>query len=65
MPKIFRKSTGKEITIEQMALEMYRNGSKIIYCDIETVVTDGECWYILDECGIWDYIDEKKYRVEG
>ena len=63
--RIINKRTGKEISEYNLALKMARKGSKIIYCDIECVLLDTETGmgYILDECGNWDYIDMKKYRL--
>ena len=63
--RIFNRRTKKEISIYELALKMYKAGSKIIYCDIECVLIDEEtnCAYILDECGNWDYIDTKRYRI--
>lgn len=59
---------GKEVTPEDIALELYKGGSKIVYCDIEGICKIGDNWYVLDECGNWDYIpnyykiiDEKDY----
>lgn len=64
MIRIFRKSNGCEITQEKLALEMYRAGSKIAYCDIEGISQINGDWYILDECGRWDYISSDKYIVK-
>lgn len=36
---------------------------RLTYCDIECLLTDGETWYMLDECGNWAYLPEY-YRVE-
>ena len=63
--RIINRKTKKEISVSALALKMYKAGSKIVYCDIECVLVDSEtgCAYILDECGNWDYIDEKKYKI--
>lgn len=36
---------------------------RLTYCDIECLITDGESWYMLDECGNWAYLPSG-YRVE-
>jgi len=56
---IIDKANGKEISIEELALRMYKAGSKIVYCDIEGIAQIDGDFYILDECGRWDYIDKK------
>jgi len=64
--KIINKKTNLEVSVYDVALEMYKAGSNIIYCDIECVLqekTDGTV-YILDECGNWAYLDMEKYRIE-
>ena len=70
--KITNKETGKIWIAEdtahvwsELALEMFREDSKcgIVYCDIEGIVSLGDDWYILDECGKWAYLPEK-YNVE-
>lgn len=37
---------------------------RLTYCDIECLLTDGETWYMLDECGNWAYLPSV-YKVEG
>jgi hypothetical protein len=36
---------------------------RLTYCDIECLLTDGETWYMLDECGNWAYLPAW-YKVE-
>jgi hypothetical protein len=36
---------------------------RLTYCDIECLLTDGETWYMLDECGNWAYLPSV-YKVE-
>jgi hypothetical protein len=36
---------------------------RLTYCDIECLLTDGEMWYMLDECGNWAYLPAW-YKVE-
>jgi hypothetical protein len=36
---------------------------RLVYCDIECLLTDGETWYMLDECGNWAYLPAW-YKVE-
>lgn len=64
--KIIDRKTGKEISVKQLALKMYQQGANITWTDIECVLVDeknNNIAYILDECGNWEYIDEKKYKV--
>ena len=35
----------------------------LVYTDIECLLTDGETWYMLDECGNWAYLPER-YKVK-
>lgn len=37
--------------------------NELTYCDIECLLTDGEIWYMLDECGNWAYLPSY-YRVD-
>lgn len=62
--KIIKKSTDKEISIDTLAIEMYQAGSIIVYCDILGIAEIRGDYYILDECGAYDYIDTKKYKIE-
>jgi len=64
--KITRLSNNKEISIDDMALEIYRSNPKcrLVWCDIEGIAKIGRVYYILDECGSWEYIDLKKYKIE-
>jgi hypothetical protein len=63
--RIINRRTNLEIGEQELAIKMARKGSKIVYCDIECVLVDHDtgCAYILDECGNWDYIDTKKYKI--
>jgi len=36
---------------------------KLVYCDIECLLTGGTIWYMLDECGNWAYLPDY-YKVE-
>jgi len=36
---------------------------RLTYCDIECLLTDGDTWYMLDECGNWAYLPDY-YRVD-
>ena len=62
--KIFDKKHNIEISYEDLALSMAKAGSKIVYCDIEGIAKIDNYWYILDECGNWDYIDTKRYEIK-
>jgi hypothetical protein len=64
--RIINKETKKEINVGDLALEMYRKGSKIVWCGVECVLVDNETGfaYLLDECGYWDYIDTEKYQIK-
>ena len=48
-----------------LALEIIKGlpDSFLVYCDIEGIVMLNDIWYILDECGHWEYIPEN-YKVE-
>lgn len=61
--QIVKKSTGRIMTEGELALEMYRNGQHIIYCDIEGITKIEDSFQILDECGNWAYIDTGKYDL--
>jgi hypothetical protein len=37
---------------------------RLTYCDIECLLTDGETWYMLDECGNWAYLPDY-YKVDA
>jgi len=72
--KVTNKKTGK-VWIEEnqnhswteFALELVKNHPEmsIIYCDIESIERsfDGE-WYILDECGNYEYIPTDEYGID-
>jgi hypothetical protein len=62
--KITRRRNGKILTEYELALEIYKAGQVIIYCDIEGIAEINGTYYILDECGNWAYIDNKIYQVE-
>jgi len=62
--KITEIITGTILTKEQLALQMYKNGQHIIYCDIEGIAEIDGLYYLLDECGNWAYIYTEKYKIE-
>jgi hypothetical protein len=63
--KITEIKTGKELTQQELALQIYKEGKQhIIYCDIEGIAEIDGTYYILDECGNWAYIDEIQYKIE-
>lgn len=37
--------------------------NNLICCDIECLLTGGKIWYLLDECGNWEYLPAH-YTVE-
>jgi len=51
----------------ELAIEIV-NGldhSGLVWCDIECLIhSDDGTWYILDECGHWEYVPEW-YKIEG
>ena len=53
----------------EFALDLIKEHKKeghtcnLIYCDIEGIVCLNDIWYILDECGNWEYI-LSTYKVE-
>lgn len=57
--------TGKQYTtdLQQLCLDAGLS-DQLTYCDIECLLTDGETWYMLDECGNWAYLPAW-YKVEG
>jgi hypothetical protein len=70
--KITNKITGKSWTEENrnhawedLVLEMYktRKSCSLVYCDIEAIICFEETWYILDECGHWEYLPQE-YTAE-
>jgi hypothetical protein len=63
--KIFDRVNAEEINLYDLALKMAKEGSPIIYCDIECILKDKDTGvvYILDECGNWDYVDTERYEV--
>jgi len=56
--------TGKQYTtdLQQLCLDAGLS-DQLTYCDIECLLTDGETWYMLDECGNWAYLPAW-YKVE-
>jgi hypothetical protein len=62
--KITEIKTGKILTETEMALQMYKEGQHIIYCDIEGIAEIDGTYYLLDECGNWAYIDTEKYEIK-
>ncbi len=64
--KILNRQTGKEVSYEELAVEMYKENKRIMWMDIEGIARIGDIYYLLDECGNWEYIDTDKYSlVEG
>lgn len=62
--KIKDRATGKIYTPYEWALDRYKAGEHIIYCDLDCIVTDDENGrYLLDECGNYLWIDEDKWQV--
>ncbi len=67
--KIKDKKTNKTYDTEQIhefeevALELYKEGNHIIYCDLETIIEDDDgTLYLLDECG--NYLQLKNERFK-
>jgi hypothetical protein len=56
--------TGKQYTtdLQQLCIDAGLS-DRLTYCDIECLLTDGEMWYMLDECGNWAYLPSV-YKVE-
>jgi hypothetical protein len=56
--------TGKQYTkdLQQLCIDAGLS-DRLTYCDIECLLTDGETWYMLDECGNWEYLPSV-YKVE-
>lgn len=56
--------TGKTYTtdLQQLCIDAGLS-DRLTYCDIECLLTDGETWYMLDECGNWAYLPAC-YKVE-
>ena len=56
--------TGKQYTpdLQQLCIDAGLS-DRLTYCDIECLLTDGETWYMLDECGNWAYLPSV-YKVE-
>jgi hypothetical protein len=56
--------TGKQYTtdLQQLCIDAGLS-DRLTYCDIECLLTDGETWYMLDECGNWAYLPGV-YKVE-
>ncbi len=56
--------TGKQYTtdLQQLCIDAGLS-DRLTYCDIECLLTDGETWYVLDECGNWAYLPSV-YKVE-
>jgi hypothetical protein len=74
MLKVTNTKTGKvwiqenlQHNWEELALEIIKsldNRSGLVWCDIECLIQgDDGTWYILDECGHWEYIPEL-YKIE-
>lgn len=55
------KDDNKEYTLDTYA----RMFSNIVYSDIECIAKhiDGDAYYILDECGNYDFIDNTKWEI--
>jgi hypothetical protein len=52
---------------EKLALSILKDlnhQSALVYCDIEGLAQIDDQWYILDECGNWEYIPDH-YMIEG
>jgi hypothetical protein len=62
--KIIKRKTGKILTENELALEIYKQGQYIIYCDIEGIAEIDGIFYLLDECGHWAYIDTSEYKLK-
>ena len=62
---VIDKITGKEADVERIALtEEWAKG--IIYCDMEGfAITDEGCLVLLDECGHFEYCDERRFEVRS
>jgi hypothetical protein len=56
--------TGEQYTtdLQQLCIDAGLS-DRLTYCDIECLLTDGETWYMLDECGNWAYLPSV-YKVE-
>ena len=70
--KVTNTKTGKSWTEEntnhswqELCLDIMKSHKDfhLIYCDIEGILKFGEDWYVLDECGSWEYLP-KEYQVE-
>lgn len=63
--RIKDKKTGKIMDVEEFALLLYKEGHQIVYCDILGILKDidDNCYYILDECGNYVYIDKERFEV--
>ena len=35
----------------------------LVYCDLEGILKLNDIWYMLDECGNWEYMPEE-YKIE-
>ena len=63
---IERIKDGKRYTPDEYALQVYKEGKHIIYCDIEGVfqdLEDKDSYILADQCGNHVYIDQKEYKV--
>ena len=59
---------GKEISQENLALLLSREGNAIIYCDLEGVAKligspRKEQYFLVDECGNAVWIDPERFKV--
>lgn len=71
--RVYQRKPRKQLTWEQLALELYKDGSHIIYCDLECVAKSVHNlapsqnaepdYYLIDECGNQVWIDPAKYEV--
>lgn len=62
--KITEIATNKELTYEELALKLYKEGTHITYCDIEGIAQIDNIFYLLDECGQWCYIDTNRFVIQ-
>ncbi len=46
------------------AAEYAHTETDLIYCDLEGIVIGETGAYLLDECGSWAYLSEKRFRIE-
>ena len=63
---ITEKSTSRQLTVNELALLLYREGAMIVYCDVNEIIHHPDLgWYYLeDDCNNRAWIDPERFEID-